>query len=110
MRKLSEALVEDVIPPERECSDDKCPWHGSIAIRGKTLVGRVVSTKMTGTVTVLIEYLHYRPKYKRYERRRSKIHAHLPPCIDVSEGDVVKIAETRRLAKTVSHVVLGRVR
>ncbi len=110
MRKLSESLVGDVIPPEKECDDDKCPWHGNISVRERTIVGRVVSTKMTRTVTVLVEYLHYRPKYKRYERRRSKIHAHLPPCIDVKEGDVVKIVETRRLAKTVSHVVLGRVK
>ena len=110
MRKLSEDLVGDVVPPERECDDDKCPWHGTISVRRRTLVGKVVSTKMTRTVTVLVEYLLYRPKYKRYERRRSKIHAHLPPCIHVEEGDVVKIVETRRLAKTVSHVVLGKVK
>jgi small subunit ribosomal protein S17 len=65
---------------------------------------------MTRTVTVLIEYLHYDKKYKRYERRRSKIHAHLPPCIEVKEGDFVRIVETRRLAKTVSHVVLGKLK
>ncbi len=110
VRSLPDYLVSDVIPPERECDDDKCPWHGTISIRRRTLVGEVVSTKMTRTVTVQISYLHYVPKFKRYERRRSKIHAHLPPCIDVKEGDIVKIAETRRLAKTVSHVVLGVVR
>ncbi len=110
MRRLPEDLVNDVIPPERECRDDKCPWHGSISIRGRAIIGRVLSTKMTGTITVLVEHLQYKPKYKRYERRRSKIHAHLPPCIDVSEGDIVKIVETRRIAKTVSHVVLGKVR
>lgn len=110
MRNLSEALVSDVVPPEKECTDENCPWHGNISLRRGTSVGRVISTKMTGTVTVLVEYLHYRPKYKRYERRRSKIHAHLPPCLDIREGDVVKIVETRRLAKTVSHVVLGRVK
>jgi small subunit ribosomal protein S17 len=59
---------------------------------------------------VLVEYLHYDKKYKRYERRRSKIHAHLPPCIEVSEGDLVRVVETRRLAKTVSHVVLGKLK
>ncbi len=110
VRNLPDYLISDVIPPERECDDDKCPWHGTISVRGKALVGEVVSTKMTGTITVQVSYLHYVPKFKRYERRRSKIHAHLPPCIDVREGDLVKIAETRRLAKTVSHVVLGVVR
>ncbi len=110
LRKLPESLIYDVIPPDKECDDDKCPWHGTISLRTRTIVGKVVSTKMTRTVTVLVEYLHYVPKYKRYERRRSKIHAHLPPCIEVKEGDVVKIVETRRLAKTVSHVVLGKVK
>ncbi|HID16112.1 MAG TPA: 30S ribosomal protein S17, partial [Candidatus Atribacteria bacterium] len=34
------------------------------------------------------EYLYYDRKYKRYERRRSKIHAHNPPCINTKEGGV----------------------
>lgn len=110
MRKISEDLLEDIAPPEKGCDDDKCPWHGSISLRRSSLDGRVISTKMTRTVTVLVEYLHYDKKYKRYERRRSKIHAHLPPCIEVSEGDLVRIVETRRLAKTVSHVVLGKLK
>ena len=108
--RFPEYMVADVEPPSETCDDPKCPWHGSIAVRTRTIVGRVVSTRMQKTVTVLVEYLHYVPKFKRYERRRTKIHAHLPPCIKVSEGDVVKIAETRRIAKTVSHVVLGKVR
>jgi len=110
MREISEDLIEGIIPPERSCNDDKCPWHGNISLRRSSLEGRVISTKMTRTVTVLIEYLHYDKKYKRYERRRSKIHAHLPPCIEVKEGDFVRIVETRRLAKTVSHVVLGKLK
>ncbi len=108
MRKISEELVSGVIPPKGSCDDDKCPWHGGISMRNATLEGRVVSTRMTRTVSVLVEYLYYNKKYKRYERRRSKIHAHLPPCLEVNEGDLVRIAETRRLAKTVSHVVLGK--
>jgi small subunit ribosomal protein S17 len=59
-------------------------------------------------VTVLREYLHYVSKYRRYERRRSKLSAHCPPCVKVTEGDEVLIGECRPLAKTVSFVVLGR--
>ncbi|MEM1984363.1 MAG: 30S ribosomal protein S17 [Candidatus Korarchaeum sp.] len=110
MRKISEELVRGITPPEGSCDDDKCPWHGNISLRNAILEGRVVSTRMTRTVSVLIEYLHYNKKYKRYERRRSKIHAHLPPCLEVNDGDFVRIVETRRLAKTVSHVVLGRLK
>ncbi|MCS7102921.1 MAG: 30S ribosomal protein S17 [Candidatus Korarchaeum sp.] len=110
MRKIPEELMRGLIPPESSCDDDKCPWHGNISLRNASLEGRVVSAKMTRTVSVLIEYLNYNKKYKRYERRRSKIHAHLPPCLEVSEGDFVRIVETRRLAKTVSHVVLGKLK
>ena len=46
------------------------------------------------------------PKYQRYEKRRSKVHAHNPPCITAKIGDIVTIAECRRLSKTKSYVVV----
>lgn len=94
-------------PPKNVCSDEKCPWHGSVRVRGILIEGRVYRSRMAGTVTVEREYLKYDPKFKRYERRRSRIHAHNPPCISASPGDVVLIGETRPLAKSVSFVVLG---
>ena len=63
---------------------------------------------MQKTAVVVRDYLHYVPKYKRYERRRSKIHAHLPPCIDVKPGDVVIMGETRPIAKSVAFVILAK--
>ena len=61
----------DVKPPEKECDDPHCPFHGTLPVRGKILIGRVVSTKMRRTIIVERNYLHYLPKYERYERRRS---------------------------------------
>ncbi|RLF25269.1 MAG: 30S ribosomal protein S17 [Thermoprotei archaeon] len=100
--------IPGVNPPPEECDDELCPWHGKLPVRGRILEGKVVSTKMQRTITVLHEYLHYVPKYKRYERRRKKIHARCPPCIKVKEGDIVIIGECRPLAKTVSFVVIGK--
>jgi small subunit ribosomal protein S17 len=97
----------DLHPPERTCDDPYCPWHGHIRVRGGLLEGKVVKARMKHTVVVEREYLVYVRKYMRYERRRSRIHAHLPPCIDASPGDVVLIGETRPISKTVSWVVLG---
>ena len=34
------------------------------------------------------------------------MHAYLPPCLEVKRGEEVRIAECRRLAKTVSFVVI----
>ena len=99
--------VPGVRPPERTCNDPNCPWHGSIRVRGILLEGTVVKTRAKRTVVIRHEYLHYNPKYKRYEKRSRKIHAHLPDCIDINIGDVVIIGETRPISKTVKFVVLG---
>lgn len=94
-------------PPQSACNDPACPWHGHIKVRGLILEGTVIKSKMDKTVVVEREYTIYSRKYMRYERRRSRIHAHNPPCINAKEGDVVVIGETRPTSKTVSKVVLG---
>jgi small subunit ribosomal protein S17 len=96
----------DAKPPERVCSDPRCCWHGKISVRGKILEGVVVSTRAQKTAIVERSYLHYIPKYERYERRHSRIVAYNPECIDAKEGDWVKIAECRPLSKTKSFVVI----
>ena len=95
----------DLAPPRRSCDDVRCPFHGHLKVRGKTLDGRIVSISRQ-TVVIQREYLHKIGKFNRYERRRSKVHAHLPPCLDAKEGDTASIAECRPLAKTVSFVVV----
>ncbi len=85
--------------PKKSCDDRNCPFHGHLSVRRKFLDGRVVSTKMTKTVTVERDYLNYVPKYTRYEKRRSRIMAHSPPCLEVHEGDRVKIRSAGRLAR-----------
>ena len=49
------------------CIDKKCPFTGDVSIRGRILTGRVVSTKMTRTIIIRRDYLHYIPKYSAYE-------------------------------------------
>ncbi len=90
------------------CNDRDCPFHGSLRIRGRVLEGVIVKSKASKMVVVEREYLHYVPKYMRYERRRSRIHAHNPPCINAKVGDRVKIAECRPISKTVSFVVIEK--
>ena len=92
--------------PKKTCDDENCPFHGRLSIRGRVLDGMVISTKMDKTAVVRRDYLHYVPKLKRYERRRSHVPAHNPPCVNVKEGDLVKIAECRPISKTVSFVVV----
>ncbi len=93
-----------------ECTDIRCPEHGSLSTRGMHMEGIVVSSKAKKTVIVEIDYTRYIYKYERYLRKRSRIPAHNPDCIGAKEGNVVRIAETRRLSKTKSFVVTGIVR
>jgi len=94
--------------PKKSCADRNCPFHGTLAIRGRVLDGIVVSSKMDKTVVVQREYLQFASKYVRYERRHSRIPSHIPPCLDVKEGEKVRIAECKPLSKTVSFVVVEK--
>jgi small subunit ribosomal protein S17 len=73
-------------------------------VRGNKFVGVVTKAKAPKTVTVEWTRYVYIPKYERYEKRRSKVHAH--DELGVKEGDVVLIGETRKISKTKSFVVL----
>lgn len=94
--------------PTKTCDDRFCPFHGQLSVRGRTLQGDVVSIKATKTAVIQREYFQYLTKYMRYEKRTSRTRAHLPPCLEVSEGDRVTIGECRPLTKTVSYVVLEK--
>ena len=96
----------NVQPPEKECEDAQCPFHGTLPVRGQVITGKVVSDKMTGTVVIRRDYLHFVRKYKRYEKRSSTIHAHNPPCLNARTGDMVRIAECRPISKTKKFVVV----
>ena len=95
-------------PPKEKCSDVNCPFHGTLSVRGRVFEGVVVSDKMSRTVTVELVRMQVVPKYERYERRTSKLHAHNPPCIAVRVGEKVKVMECRRLSKTKAFVVVGK--
>jgi len=101
------ALGLNVERPAEACDDENCPFHGSLSVRGQTIVGDVASTEMDKTVVVEREYDVKVEKYDRFMKRRSRIPAHAPPCLDLEEGDEVTIAETRPLSKTKSHVVVS---
>ncbi|MHA2118359.1 MAG: 30S ribosomal protein S17 [Candidatus Thorarchaeota archaeon] len=108
--KVRNIGIPNVEPPEKVCDDPHCPFHGNLPVRGRVMEGTVTSTKMHKTITFQQDFLSLIKKYARYERRRSKKHAHLPPCIDVRVGDKVKAVECRPLSKTVTCVVVSATR
>ena len=65
----------------------------------KELVGRVVSDKNDKTITVLVETYKKHPKYGKRVKYSKKYTAH-DETNKAKMGDIVRIVETRPLAKT----------
>lgn len=76
-----------------------------VSKRGSIIQGVVVSDRSKRTVVVQRDLVTYVPKYKRYARKISKISAHNPDEIGAKMGDVVEIAECRRISKTKAWIV-----
>ncbi|MEE9398269.1 MAG: 30S ribosomal protein S17 [Methylococcales bacterium] len=65
----------------------------------RSLKGRVVSSKMDKTVTVLVERLVKHAVYGKFVRKSTKLHAH-DENNECKEGDIVTICACRPLSKT----------
>ena len=96
----------EVPEPKSECNDPNCPFHGSLPVRGQVLEGIVTNDKAERSITVERSFYKFISKYERYEKRKSRIKAHKPDCIELQVGDAVKIAECRPLSKTKHFVVV----
>ena len=64
--------------------------------------GVVASDKGDKTIKVVVEYQTKHPKYGKYLKRRTVLHAH-DETNDAKLGDTVDIAECRPLSKTKHH-------
>lgn len=64
-----------------------------------TVVGRVVSNKMTKTIVVSVDRQIIHPKYGKRLKRSTKLHAHDEKG-ECAIGDRVEIQECRRMSAT----------
>lgn len=90
----SEAGVAETVQDSRTVSE------GTERVRGlrKERQGIVVSTKMDKTIVVAVRRLVRHPKYGKYIHKTSRFYAH-DANNECSEGDIVRIMETRPLSK-----------
>ena len=65
----------------------------------RMIQGIVSSAGMAKTITVRYERMFKHPKYKKYIRKHTKVHAH-DETEDANVGDTVEIMECRPLSKT----------
>ncbi|MFA5770786.1 MAG: 30S ribosomal protein S17 [Patescibacteria group bacterium] len=74
----------------------------------KTLIGKVVSTKMINTVVVLVERKFRHPVYHKVIIRHKKFKAHNEK-LELQMGDVVKIEETKPISKDKHFKVIEKI-
>ncbi|MBI2564453.1 30S ribosomal protein S17 [Candidatus Woesearchaeota archaeon] len=93
---------------QTNCEDKHCSVHSNLSIRGRSFMGTVTKSKMYRTASVEWQIWKYIPKYERYEKRRTRINAHNPDCINANRGDVVIIKECRPISKTKHFIIVEK--
>jgi small subunit ribosomal protein S17 len=88
---------------ESEQTEQNEPKSG----RRRVLTGRVVSDKMTKTVTVEVTRTVMHRKYHKFVTRRKRLHAH-DENNECKVGDEVVIQESRPLSRTKRWIVVER--
>jgi ribosomal protein S17 len=68
--------------------------------RGRTFQGHVTK-KLPGRVTIEFQRMKKIPKYERYEKRKTKLHARTPKELEeqIQVGSLIEIGETRPISK-----------
>ena len=104
--KTEEAKLASAI-----CDDKKCNIHGKLKTRGRMFEGRVTK-KFPTRIVIELERMIYSKKYERYYKSKTKIHAHLPKCMEneIQLGDLIRIQECRPLSKIVHFSVIKKIK
>jgi len=110
-KKKEEAKPERKSQEKAECRDIKCPFHGTLSLRGRVFRGTVVKRFPKRAVIEFERTIYFR-KFERFAKSKTKLHAHVPECMEASInlGDYVKIRECRKLSKIISFVVTEKIR
>lgn len=104
--KKQEKNIEKAVDCEKQC------WiHGSLKVRGRFFKGYVIK-KLARRVAISFERTVFIQKYERYMKKRTKLHARLPRCMQdqVQVGDYIEIGECRPLSKIIHFVVTKVIR
>jgi small subunit ribosomal protein S17 len=110
-KQKNESNNEEKVKQNAVCNDDKCPFHGSLSVRGRTFAGTVIR-KFPKRIAIEFERTIYIRKYERYAKSKTRLHARLPDCLanDINIGDYVEIRECRPLSRIISFVVVKKIK
>lgn len=110
-KEKTQKVKEQKTETTTSCNDPKCPFHGTLSVRGRVFRG-VVTKKFPKRVVVEFERTVFVRKFERYAKAKTKLHARLSDCLanDINVGDYIEIMECRPLSKIISFVVIKKVR
>ena len=80
-----------------------------IAIRGR-IFECFVTKKFPTRVVAEFERTVYVPKYQRFYKKKTRLHARLPSTITIDVGDYIRVQECRPLSKIIHFIVIEKVR
>jgi len=75
-----------------------------VRTRGRTFQGGVVK-KFEKRAVIEFSRTVKIPKYERFAKKKTRLHARIPEGMDIHVGDIVKIRETRPLSKIIHFMV-----
>lgn len=72
--------------------------NNQVNVKKKTLQGRVISKKMSKTVTVEVQRVYSHPELHKVVKNKRKFHVH-DPLNQANVGDVISFYEGRPISK-----------
>ena len=80
-----------------------------VGARGRMFEGHVVK-KFEKRIVVELERTMRVPKFERFYKKKTRLHARIPDDMQVHEGDYVKVRECRPLSKIIHFIVTDVIR
>ena len=93
--------------PKQACKDKHCPFHSELSTHGRIFTGAVIKKNVHKTASISWGRQIYLPKYERYEKKRTRVKAHIPDCLNIIVGNKVRIMECAPISKTKHFVIVG---
>ena len=76
-----------------------------VGTRGRIFQGPVIK-KFDKRVVVEFDRTVYIPKFERFAKKQTKLHARIPEGMHVEVGNYIKVQECRPLSKIINFVVI----
>jgi small subunit ribosomal protein S17 len=97
---------------DKKTQKEKAESKQSVAImcsRGRVFEGTIVK-KFATRVVVEFERTVYVPKYERFYKKKTRLHAQIPQKMEINVGDYVQLRECKPISKLIHFVVIGKIR